>query len=154
MTEVSNIILDLEILKQVSENDKIGIILKEGSKTLCVDSASSFSMITRWYNGYNREDCIEYLETLVQKIETVDKFLIDGNHINTANLLNNTIKAAIPGIENLKNTYSNDSIIIAKLTIIINKLNQESIVLNKIIKKENREEEEQEEREEESPQLY
>jgi len=27
MTEVSNIILDLEILKQVSENDKIGIIL-------------------------------------------------------------------------------------------------------------------------------
>ena len=95
MTEVSNIILDLEILKQVSENDKIGIILKEGSKTLCVDSASSFSMITRWYNGYNREDCIEYLETLVQKIETVDKFLIDGNHINTANLLNNTIKAAI-----------------------------------------------------------
>ena len=119
MTEVSNIILDLEILKQVSENDKIGIILKEGSKTLCVDSASSFSMITRWYNGYNREDCIKYLETLVQKIETIDKFLIDGNHINTVNLLNNTIKAAIPGIENLKNTYSNDSIIIAKLTIII-----------------------------------
>ena len=30
MTEVSNIILDLEILKQVSENDKIGIILKDG----------------------------------------------------------------------------------------------------------------------------
>jgi len=135
MTEVSNIILDLEILKQVSENDKIGIILKDGSKTLCVDSASSLSMITRWYNGYNREACVEYLETLIQKIETIDKFLIDGNHINTATLLNTTIKAAIPGIENLKNTYNNDSIIIAKLTIIINKLNQESILLDSLEKK-------------------
>lgn len=149
MTEVSNIILDLEILKQVSENDKIAIILKDGSKTLCVDSVSTLSMITRWYNGYNRESCVEYLETLVQKIETIDKFLIDGNHINTATLLNGTIKAAIPGIENLKNTYKNDSIIIAKLTIIINKLNQESILLDSIIKKENKEEEE-----EENPQLY
>jgi hypothetical protein len=70
-------------------------------------------------------------------------------NISTKNRDSCTIKAAIPGIENLKNTYSNDSIIIAKLTIIINKLNQESIVLNKIIKKENREEEQ-----EESPQLY
>jgi hypothetical protein len=135
MTEVSNIILDLEILKQVSENDKIGIILKDGSKTLCVDSAWTLSMVSRWYNGYNREACVEYLETLVQKIETIDKFLIDGNHINTATLLNTTIKAAIPGIENLKNTYNNDSIIIAKLTIIINKLNQESILLDSLEKK-------------------
>ena len=108
MTEVSNIILDLEILKQVSENDKIGIILKDGSKTLCVDSAWTLSMVSRWYNGYNREACVEYLETLIQKIETIDKFLVDGNHINTATLLNTTIKAAIPGIENLKNTYNND----------------------------------------------
>lgn len=135
MTEVSNIILDLEILKQVSENDKIGIILKDGSKTLCVDSSWTFSMVSRWYNGYNREACVEYLETLVQKIETIDKFLIDGNHIHTANLLNGTIKSAIPGIENLKNTYNNDSIIIAKLTIIINKLNQESILLESLEKK-------------------
>lgn len=135
MTEVSNIILDLEILKQVSENDKIGIILKDGSKTLCVDSACRLSMVSRWYNGYNREACVEYLETLIQKIETIDKFLIDGNHINTATLLNTTIKAAIPGIENLKNTYNNDSIIIAKLTIIINKLNQESILLDSLEKK-------------------
>ena len=135
MTEVSNIILDLEILKQVSENDKIGIILKDGSKTLCVDSAWTLSMVSRWYNGYNREACVEYLETLIQKIETIDKFLVDGNHINTATLLNTTIKAAIPGIENLKNTYNNDSIIIAKLTIIINKLNQESILLDSLEKK-------------------
>ena len=140
MTEVSNIILDLEILKQVSENDKIGIIFKDGSKTLCVDSASTLSMVTRWYKGYNREACVEYLEHLVQKIETVDKFLIDGNHINTANLLNKTIKAAIPGMENLKDTYSNDSIIIAKLTIIINKLNQESILLDSVGKNEDDEE--------------
>ena len=135
MTEVSNIILDLEILKQVSENDKIGIILKDGSKTLCVDSAWTLSMVSRWYNGYNREACVEYLETLIQKIESIDKFLIDGNHINTATLLNTTIKAAIPGIENLKNTYKNDSIIIAKLTIIINKLNQESMLLDSLEKK-------------------
>ena len=134
MTEVSNIILDLEILKQVSENDKIAIILKDGSKSLCVDTASPFSTFTRWYNGYNRESCVDYLETLVKKIETIDKFFIEGNHSNTAKLLNKTIKAAIPGIENLKKTYNNDSIIIAKLTIIINKLIQESISLTSLIK--------------------
>ena len=59
MTEISNIILDLEIIKQIKEKDKLGLIVMDGSKKLFVDSYSSLSSLSRWYNGYNRENSIE-----------------------------------------------------------------------------------------------
>jgi len=133
MTEVSNIILDLEILRQISENDKLAVYCKDGMKMLYVDTCSKLSGIKRWYNGYNREMGIDYIEKLIEKIETVDKFIIEGKHINTAELLYKTITNAIPGLQNLKNTYELDSIIVAKLTIIINKLNSEKDLLENLV---------------------
>ena len=131
MTEISNIILDLEIIKQIKEKDKLGLIVMDGSKKLFVDSYSSLSSLSRWYNGYNRENSIEYLQELVLKIENINKFLVEGNHSNSALLLKRTIESALAGLNNLKDTYIDDSITTAKLTIIINKLNTEIESLKK-----------------------
>tara|TARA_B100000768_G_scaffold133581_1_gene124365 strand:- start:213 stop:611 length:399 start_codon:yes stop_codon:yes gene_type:complete len=130
MTEISNIILDLEIVKLIKENDKLGLIITDSSKKLFVDRYYTISSITRWFNGYNRENTIQYLEDLVLKIKNINKFLLEGKHLNTGKLLQTSIESALPGLNYLKNTYNSDSLISAKLTIIINKLNQEYELLN------------------------
>tara|TARA_Y100000816_G_C26029680_1_gene538959 strand:+ start:405 stop:824 length:420 start_codon:yes stop_codon:yes gene_type:complete len=131
MSEISNIILDLEIIKQIKEKDKLALIVMDGSKKLFVDSYSTLSSLSRWYHGYNRENSIEYLQELVLKIENINKFLVDGNHSNSGLLLKKTIESALTGLTNLKDTYIDDSITTAKLTIIINKLNTEIESLKK-----------------------
>jgi hypothetical protein len=130
MTEISNIILDLEIVKLIKENDKLGLIITDSSKKLFVDRYYTISPITRWFNGYNRENTIQYLEELVLKIKNINTFLLEGKHLNTGKLLQTSIESALPGLNYLKNTYNSDSLISAKLTIIINKLNQECELLN------------------------
>lgn len=120
--ELNYILLNLEIVKQVKENDKLGVIILPGEKKLFVDSSSILSPLIRWYSGYNRKDTIVYLEELTEKIEKFSHLIKDGNHIDSGCLLKKAIKEAIKGLENLKLTYISDSITIAKLVLIINKL--------------------------------
>ena len=127
---IDNILLDLEVIKQVKENDKLSVLVLPGNKRLIVDSYSYFSSITRKYNGYNRDDTIKYLEELVDIINKSCATINNGNHSDLAETLNNSIKNSIIGLENLKKTYKNDSIIIAKLVLIINKLNNSSSLLS------------------------
>mgnify|MGYP003667897244 CR=1 FL=1 len=130
MIEISNIILDLEIIKLIKENDKLGLLITDATKKLFVDRYYTISPITRWYYGYNRENTTEYLEELVLKIINVNKFLLEGKHLQSGKILQSSIEAALPGLNHLKNTYIGDSLISAKLTIIINKLNQEFDLLS------------------------
>tara|TARA_Y100001970_G_scaffold293717_1_gene442596 strand:- start:1516 stop:2013 length:498 start_codon:yes stop_codon:yes gene_type:complete len=116
-------LLDLEIIKQVKENDKLGLIVLPGTKKLFVDSSSTLSGLRRWYNGNNREDTINYIEDLFVKIEKISNLLINGKHKNLSNTLKKSLIESIKGLENLKKTYETDSITVAKLILIINKLN-------------------------------
>lgn len=120
--ELNYILLDLEIVKQIKEDDKLGLIILPGEKKLFVDSSSRLSSITRWYYGHNREDTITYLEELTQKIEKFSDFVKNGNHNNLGNVLKKAISEGLVGIENLKKTYNSDSITVAKLVLIVNKL--------------------------------
>jgi len=121
--DIDNILLDLEIIKQVKENDKLAIIILPGCTKLFVDNYSMLSKMTRKYNGYDRESCTKYLDELVENIEKSSKTIINGNHKNLADILQKSIKCAVVGLNNLKDTYESDSITIAKLVLIINKLN-------------------------------
>ena len=120
--DINYILLDLEIVKQIKEDDKLGLIILPGEKKLFVDSSSRLSSIRRWYYGNNREDTITYLEELTEKIEKFSNFVKNGNHINLGNVLKKAINEALVGIENLKKTYNSDSITVAKLVLIVNKL--------------------------------
>lgn len=122
MTEIDKIILDLQIIKQIKENDKLALIKDLGSQTISVDNNGYLTPITRWYNGYNRSSTIEYLENLTIKIENISKFLNEGSHITQNKLLSKNLEDSKIGFENLKKTYENDSINFAKINIIIEKL--------------------------------
>ena len=120
--DINNILLNLEIIKQIKEGDKLAINILPGSTKLFVDNVNFFSGPRRWYNGYNRENNIRFIEELVNNIESTSEIIIDGNHNELAINLKNSIKSSIAGLNNLQYTYSNDSITIAKLTLVINRL--------------------------------
>tara|TARA_B110000902_G_scaffold255594_1_gene321153 strand:+ start:381 stop:839 length:459 start_codon:yes stop_codon:yes gene_type:complete len=128
--DIDTILLDLEVLKQLNPNDKLAINLLPGNTSLSVDANSFFSNIKRKYNGYNRENSIKYLEELVDKIEKYTKFIVNSSHDDIRNNLKNAIINANLGITNLQETYTDDSIIVAKLTLVLNKLKDCIIVLN------------------------
>lgn len=128
--DIDTILLDLEVLKQLNPNDKLAVNMLPGNTCLSVDSNFIFSSFTRKYNGYNRETSIKYLENLVDKIEKYTKFIVNSSHDDLRNNLKNSIVAANGGIYNLQETYKDDSIIVAKLVLIINKLKDCVIVLN------------------------
>ena len=122
--DINNILLNLEIIRQIKEGDKLAIDILPGATKLFVHSSTLLSSLKRWYNGYNREDNIKFIEDLIVIIEKTSLIIIDGNHSEIANNLKNAIKNSIIGLNNLKITYINDSITIAKLRLIINRLNK------------------------------
>ena len=122
--DINSILLDLEILKQIHENEKLAINILPGTVKLCVDNNQYFNGFKRWYKGHNREDSIKYLEELTGNIEKSSELIINGNHRELSDILKNAILNAITGINNLKNTYIHDSIITAKLILITNRLNK------------------------------
>ena len=126
--DINNILLNLEIIRQIKEGDKLAIHILPGYTKLFVDNNTLLSGPKRWYNGYNREDNIKFIEELVTTIEKTSEIIISGNHNELSINLKNAIKNSLIGLNNLKTTYINDSITIAKLTLIINRLNK--IILN------------------------
>ena len=120
--DINPILLDLEIIKQINENEKLAINILPGSVKLFVDNNQYLTGIKRWYKGYNREDSIKYLEDLTNNIEKTSEIILNGNHNNLGEILKKAIIQSITGINNLKNTYIHDSIITAKLILITNRL--------------------------------
>ena len=120
--DINDILLDLEVINQVKENDKLAVNIIPGKKTLIVDNYSYFSSIKRWYYNYNREDVISYLEDLLMKIENASNTINNGNHMEIGETLKNAINNSLSGLTNLKNTYNNDSLIVAKIILLNNKL--------------------------------
>ena len=77
---IDSVLLDLEVIRQLNENDKLSVITLVGSTRLAVDSSKYTSALTRYYYNYNRETTIIYLENLTGTIEKTAEFLINGDH--------------------------------------------------------------------------
>lgn len=118
---IDSVLLDLEVIRQLNEHDKLSVITLVGSTRLAVDSSKYTSALTRYYYNYNRETTIIYLENLTGTIEKTAEFLINGDHSEECETIITALTNALKGLENLKITYISDSIIVAKLTLIINK---------------------------------
>ena len=119
----AQVLLNLEILSQIKENDKISIQILPGEKRMFVDHYNYTISLSRWYNGYNREDSIKYIEELSQNIESSASYIINGNHIDDNEILVTSIKKALIGLDSLKQTYLSDSVISSRIILIIEKLN-------------------------------
>lgn len=119
---IDSILVDLEIIGQINEGDKLAVSTVLGSTKLFVNQFSYINSVYRRYNGYNRVDSIIYVETLITRVETSTDKIIDGNFTDMSISLKNSIKNALSGMYNLKKTYTLDSEMIARLTISISKL--------------------------------
>ena len=119
---IDNLLVDLEIVGQIKDNDKLAVSNVVGSTKLFVNQYSYLNSVYRRYNGYNRIDSIEYLENLITRVESSSTKIIDGNFTDMACSLIKSIQKALTGISNLKVTYYNDSEIVARLTICTNKI--------------------------------
>lgn len=124
--------LNLNILSQIEENDKLGLTSINNNIKLIVDKFSYISPITRYYNGYNRNDVIDYLKDFTNRLEKYIELLVKGNLTDYNETIIPIIKNSLKGLDNLKNTYSSDSNIVSELSLIIIKFNNFINQLNNI----------------------
>lgn len=115
--------LNLNILSQLEENDKLGLTTINNNIKLIVDKSSYISSVTRYYNGYNRNDIIDYLKDFTNRLEKYIELLVKGNLNDYNDTIIPIIKNAIKGLENFKKTYSNDSNMVSEISLIIIKFN-------------------------------
>ena len=120
--DINPLLLDLEVIQQVGEYDKLAVDLLPGNTKLFVDSSSYISSFSRWYYGFNREDVILYLEKLIDNIEKTSNLIINGQHNDLSEILKLAIHKSFTGLNHLKNTYIKDSVIFAKIQLLTNKL--------------------------------
>lgn len=113
--------INLNILSQIQENDKLGLTTINNELKLIVDKSSYVSSITRYYNGYNRITVIEYLKDFTNRLEKYIDLLVKGNLNDYSIKIIPIIKDSINGLNKLKNTYSNDSNVVSEISLIINK---------------------------------
>ena len=119
---IDNLLVDLEIIGQIKDNDKLAVSNVVGSTKLFVNQYSLTNSVYRRYNGYNRIDSIVYIENLITRVESASTKIIDGNFTDMSLSLKISIEKALTGLSNLKLTYYNDSEVVARLTICINKI--------------------------------
>lgn len=132
--DINKILLDLEIIKQIENDDKLAVLQEKGETKLYVHYSSYFLSLKRWYYGYTRDDTILYLEKLLDSIDKSSIVIINGNHFELANLLKNSIYNSLKGLNNLKITYNDDSIINSKIILIENKLKSIFNLLSNFVK--------------------
>ena len=88
---IDTLLVDLEIIGQIKEDDKLAVSNVVGSTKLFVNQYSLINSIYRRYNGFNRIDSIVYLENLITRIESACSKIIDGNFTDMASSLKITI---------------------------------------------------------------
>jgi len=119
---IDTLLVDLEIVGQVKENDKLAVCNVVGATKLFVNQSSVLNSVYRRYNGFNRLDSIVYLENLITRVETAALKIIEASFTDMCISLKISVEKAIQGINMLKMTYCDDSEMIARLTISNNKL--------------------------------
>jgi uncharacterized protein YsxB (DUF464 family) len=125
--------LNLNILSQLEEQDKLGLTNINNNIKLIVDKSSYISSVSRYYNGYNRISVIDYLKDFTNRLEKYIELLVKGNLNDYNETIIPIIENSIIGLENLKKTYSNDSNMVSEISLIVIKFNNFINELNNLI---------------------
>ena len=125
--DIDNILVELEIIGQLKENDKLAISVIPGDTKIFVSQYSWYSGFIRKYNGYNRDACIKHVETLVDRIEKTSNTIINGTLVDMCITIKTSIKKAVYGLNNLKTTYDDCAQSQARINVIIDKIKEDFI---------------------------
>ncbi len=121
---VDSLIIDLEVMAQIREHDKLGVNVLPGSTVLVVDSASYTQPLRRWYAGRGRREALKYVAGIVAECECAAGALQMGDHVVATTSLVASITRACEGLQHLRTTYGDDSVAVANLSLCLQKLDE------------------------------
>lgn len=102
--DIEAIYLDLKVLSNLQVNSKLKIV----NNKLKLDNYSIIQGLYRYYNNNNRDNTIEYVEKILERLENIMPFLKDSvQRKDKANFIM-MFPQVINGLNNLKKTYQSD----------------------------------------------
>ena len=108
----NELIVNLTILSQVEKNRKLltkDTYLNMEQKTQLLQVPES---VRRWWRGDNRDNTLKKIDLIINKaIDLIDNDILEY------------LKKSIKGIENLKETYTDDTQTRARLDVVIDRIN-------------------------------
>jgi hypothetical protein len=126
--DVDTLLVDLNVISQLKEQDKLGVLNLPGKKQLVIYSGRYwFQGMYRWYGGSNRDDVLDFLSNRVAFVQKQAELFSEPVTEKTKVLrgsLKKNILTAIDGLYHLQTTYSDDSYVVAMLVLICNKLSE------------------------------
>ena len=111
MSEVDDVIINLNILSTLDPNKKLNT--KENYLNVEVSNLLLPEFFKRWYRGDDRDESIKKIDSIITKAILL---------VNESDLIKLHLEKSIKGIENLKETYSQDIQTKARLDTIIEKI--------------------------------
>ena len=126
--DIDGVLIDLSVVSQVKDHDKLGVNNLPGKQELVIFSGKAwFQGPYRWYYGSNRSDVIDYLQALVTRVELHSELISEPVTEKTKVLRDNLKKytiSSLEGLTHLKYTYESDNHMVAQLTLITEKLSE------------------------------
>ena len=111
----------LTTLSQITEGDKLGVKQYNDQNMIIIDKWHISSFCTRWYNGFNRDNSINLLNSFTDNLEKLVNLISRGNLCEDANRLSKYFDPAISGLNLLKSTYCCDSHIWSEISLVISR---------------------------------
>ena len=112
VNDKNELIVNLTILSQVEKNRKLltkdtYLNMEQKTQLLQVPEA-----VRRWWRGDNRDNTLKKIDLIINKaIDLIDNDIIEY------------LRKSIKGIENLKETYTDDTQTRARLDVVIDRIN-------------------------------
>lgn len=126
--DIDKVLIDLSVIGQLKESDKLGVNNLPGRQELVIFSGKSWFQGTyRWYYGSTRAEVIAYLHQLVKRVERHAELFSEPVTEKTKVLRENLKKytlSSLDGIHNLQTTYECDNNMIAQLLLLSEKLSE------------------------------
>lgn len=115
-----DIFINLRLISKIEVGNK----LIQSDKHVNIDT-SYFQSLTRWFNGNNRKDSLQFINLILSKaFELNDKLLNDKSEESAQILLrlNNDLKNSLNGLVNLKQTYAADKLVQSEIDVMIDNI--------------------------------
>lgn len=120
---IDNILINLKIISMLQKGEKLCV--RKG--ILAKDSDDHFQSIRRWVHKDSRDSIMLHIRNTILNAIKLSKDILKGNiQLDmkdwTLYKLNEEMKASERGLENLKTTYMNDSVVYASIDTLIARL--------------------------------
>lgn len=111
----NEVFINLTVISKIACGDKL---ILESDNLLNIDT-SYLQFITRWWNGSNRMELLDFVNTvLTRAFEMNKRFLTEQNEVMVFRLTAD-LKNALTGLNNLKQTYPHDKLVQSEIDVMM-----------------------------------